>query len=108
MRQLRSDPVRRLWGYYRTSAVWGGVLLGAVLIENLPIWAGRLWLLPFVPPIAGRRAGHAVGLFVGIAAGFLHDWTADGWFGIAGAVLGILGFLCGGNSRRNEEGRNTR
>lgn len=97
MQKLSGDPIKRLWGYYRTAAVWGALLVSAALIENLPLWAGRLWLLPLLPPIAGRRCGRVTGLFVGIVAGFLHDWTADGWFGIAGIVLGTVGFLCGGS-----------
>ncbi len=100
MQRLKRDPIKRLWGYYRTAAVWGTLLVSAALTENLPLWDGRLWLLPFIPPIAGWRRGRAVGLFVGIAAGVLHDWTADGWFGVAGVVWGAVGFLCGG---RNEE-----
>lgn len=95
MQRLTGDPVRRLWGYYRTAAVWGTLLLLAMFIQNLPLWNGRLWLLPVIPPFAGIRRGRIVGLFVGIAAGFLHDWTANGLFGVAGAVLGILGLLCG-------------
>lgn len=96
MRELKEDPIRRLWGYYRTVAMWGALLISAVLVENLPLWGGRLWLSVWLSPIAGWRRGRVVGLFVGIAAGFLHDWTANGWFGVAGCVLGIVGFLCGG------------
>ena len=88
---LTSDPVRRLWRCYRTAAVWGTLLLLFAFIENLPFFNGRVWLLPLLPPIAGRRRGGVCGLFVGIAAGFLHDWTAAGWFGAAGAALGLLG-----------------
>ena len=81
-------------------AVWGSLLLSATLIENLPLWNGRLWLLPFLPLIAGVRRGWLCGLFVGIAAGFLHDWTANGLFGVAGVVFGALGFLCGSTRRQ--------
>lgn len=101
MRQLSGDPIKRLWGVYRAAAVWGTILLLATFIENLPLWNGRLWLLPCIPPIAGWRRGRVCGLFVGIAAGVLHDWTADGWFGVAGAVLGLVGYLCGGCCRRD-------
>lgn len=93
--QLKQDPVRRLWGIYRAVAVWGTLLLLVTLIENLPLWNGRLWLLPFLPLMAGARRSRIAGLFVGIAAGFLHDWTADGWFGAAGILLGAFGYLCG-------------
>ncbi len=103
MRRLSEDPIKRLWGYYRTAAGWGALLLLTALLQNLPLWNGRLWLLPFIPPIAGVRRGRVVGLFAGIAAGFLHDWTANGLFGAAGAVLGLLGFLCGGAAIKNEE-----
>ena len=93
--QLKRDPVKRVWQLYRMTAVWGSLLLSATFIENLPFWNGRLWLLPFFSPIAGVRQGRIVGLFVGIAAGFLHDWTANGLFGVAGVVLGAVGYVCG-------------
>lgn len=92
---LQQDPVKRLLRVYRVAVVWGAVLLAAAFIENLPLWNGRLWLLPFLPLIAGIRRGRTCGLFVGIAAGFLHDWTAEGWFGAAGVLFGTIGFLCG-------------
>lgn len=95
VRRLKGDPLRRLWDCYRKAAGWGALLLLAALLQNLPLWNGRLWLLPVIPPFAGGRHGRVVGLFVGIAAGFLHDWTANGLFGVAGTVLGIIGFLCG-------------
>lgn len=92
---LEKDTVKRLLRFYRAAAGWGALLLAAALIGNLPLWNGRLWLLPFLPPIAGARCSRVCGLFVGIAAGFLHDLTAEGWFGAAGAVLGLIGFVCG-------------
>lgn len=92
---LQQDPVKRLLRVYRVVVVWGVVLLMAAFIQNLPFWNGRLWLLPLVPPIAGARRSRVCGLFVGIAAGFLHDWTAEGWFGAAGILLGAFGYLCG-------------
>ncbi len=92
---LSQDPVKRLLRIYRAVAVWGALLLLATLIQNVPLWNGRLWLLPLIPPIAGVRRSRVCGLFVGIAAGFLHDWTAEGWFGAAGVLFGLVGFLCG-------------
>ena len=93
--QLSGDPIKRVWGYYRTAAVWGAVLLSATFLENLPIFSGRVYLLACIPPIAGWRRGRVVGLFVGILAGFLHDWTAESGFGIAGIVLGAIGYGSG-------------
>lgn len=93
--QLKTDPVKRLWGVYRAVAVWGALLLFGTFLQNLPLWNGRLWLLPLFPPLAGWRRGRVCGMFVGIAAGFLHDWTANGVFGVAGVVLGGIGYLCG-------------
>ena len=95
MQQLKKDPVKGLLSYYRTAAVWGALLLGAVLLQYLPLFGGKVWILPLVPPLAGHRRGRVVGLFVGIAAGFLHDWTAAGGFGVAGVLLGAIGYLCG-------------
>ncbi len=89
------DPVKRLLRYYRTAAVWGTALLVAAFLQNLPVFGGRVWLLPFIPLIAGWRRGRVTGLFVGIVAGFLHDWTAEGLFGVAGVVFGAAGYLSG-------------
>ena len=92
---LSEDPLKRLIRYYRTAAVWGALLLSATFLENVPIFGGNVYLIPFVPPIAGWRRGRIVGFFVGIVAGFLHDWTAEGGFGIAGIVLGAIGYGSG-------------
>lgn len=95
-KRVRSnDPIRRVWGYYRTAATWGALLLSATFLENLPLWNGKVFLLPFIPLVAGWRRGRVTGLFVGITAGFLQDWTADGLFGAAGVLFGGLGYLCG-------------
>lgn len=93
--QLQQSAFKRWSKAYRTIACWGSLLIAIVLIQNTPLFGGRVWLLPIAPILAGRRRGREIGMAVGIAGGFLQDWTANGWFGVAGVLLGALGWGCG-------------
>lgn len=90
------DPVRRLRQGLIRVAVWGGLAVLVTCLQNLPLFGGRVWLLPLLPLIAGRRYGWRGGWLVGVTAGLLHSWTVDGWFGVTGILLGLWGVVVGG------------
>ena len=93
--KLTEQPVKRLWRWYRSGAVWGAAVLAAVLLENLPLFGGHAYASVVLPPLAGWRHGRVPGLLVGVTVGLLRDWTASGWFGAASILLGTVGWLCG-------------